>query len=398
MVETGHGTRMTLGLGLRLAVALAAVAAAHDIPYASDACPSALQLVRKRPLKTAIATLWIEEAPKAPHRALLPRSFREAALARLDAFLCAVRAVTDLPVIAGTAHVDAAGQAAICDAPRRVGALNLTAVDTRTVFRPVYDPAAARREKMWFNLSTNRAPQARTDGWKTRYKFVLFNCTRWAAQFVYLDLDVVLLADPTRAAARWARPPLVAAFECSYRGYIGMHGSVIVFRTDGAASAALFAKSAAHDYLVFTNGDQDIQDAYWCPHITALPATSARSACATKARLDAPFRWRYAGETAPVFLSGPAMTGRDGVPHIHDAYVRRGRCADVARKAGVAATACACLRPDRESFRRRRVAAEPGRRLSVYGRCHAFAAAAAPDLSAADYRARERGLFQGRRF
>ncbi|KAK7250259.1 GDSL-like lipase/acylhydrolase [Aureococcus anophagefferens] len=326
-----------------LVLARLVTATAHDVPYVSGACEASVQLVKRAPLRVAIATLWIDE-PADDGRRLLPRAFRRAALARISAFLCAVRAATEMPVLVGTSNADVEAQRRICDPARRVGVLNLTAVDTKAVFRPVYAVDEASTRKMWFNLTTNQAPQARTDGWKTRYKFILFNCTRWADQFVYLDLDVVLLADPHRVAKRWARFPLVSAFECAHRGYVGMHGSVIVFRTDAAVSRALFSKSLTHDYLVYTNGDQDIMDAYWCPSISALPDTRRYAGCEIKARLDTSFALTYDGPAAPVFLSDPTMTGPAGVPHIHDAYVKRETCADYAVEIGVSRAPCQCLR------------------------------------------------------
>lgn len=384
---------------MRAVVALLALSkiCAQLPPYVSESCESSLQLVRKRRMETAIATLWIEE-PIKPHRRLLPRAFRNAALERLEAFLCAVRAVSSLPVLVGVANVDAGGQASICDPARDVGVLNLTAVDTRAVFRPVYDVEEATREKMWFNLTTpdgvaNHEPQRRTDGWKTRFKFALFNCTRWAAQIVYLDLDVVLLADPAPAARRWARKPLVSAYECSYRSYVGMHASVFVFNTDAGISQQLFAKSLEHDYLVYTNGDQDVMEAFWCSYVTALPGTAGRSPCAVKARHDAPFKRTFQGAVQPVFISGATMTGADGIAHIHDAYVRRGRCVEVAARAGVSAGACACLRPDKD--RRALVSEDRRRRLSVYGQCRQFANEAAPGLSKEAYLSRERDALYG---
>ncbi|KAH8047451.1 GDSL-like Lipase/Acylhydrolase [Aureococcus anophagefferens] len=313
-----------------------------------------VQLVKRAPLRVAIATLWIDE-PADDGRRLLPRAFRRAALARISAFLCAVRAATEMPVLVGTSNADVEAQRRICDPSRRVGVLNLTAVDTKAVFRPVYAVDEASTRKMWFNLTTNQAPQARTDGWKTRYKFILFNCTRWADQFVYLDLDVVLLADPHRVAKRWAR--------------------VIVFRTDAAVSRALFSKSLTHDYLVYTNGDQDIMDAYWCPSISALPDTRRYAGCEIKARLDTSFALTYDGPAAPVFLSDPTMTGPAGVPHIHDAYAKRETCADYAVEIGVSRAPCQCLRSSAPSVAARR------RLDAAFGYCLPFVREAYPGLT-----------------
>ena len=372
-----------------LVVASLVMAAAHDVPYVSGACEEAVQLVKRAPLRTAIATLWIDE-PGGDRRLLLPRTFRRAAMSKISAFLCAVRAVTQMPVLVGTSNTDFGTQERICDASRRVGVLNLTAADTKAVFKPVYSVEEASKRKMWFNLTTNQAPQARTDGWKTRYKFVLFNATRWADQFVYLDLDVVLLADPHRIAKRWERFPLVSAFECSHRGYIGMHGSAIVFRTNARVSLALFEKSRTHDYMVYTNGDQDVMDAFWCPSISALPDTRRYAGCEVKRRLDKRFELIYDGPTKPVFLSDPTMRGLAGVPHIHDSYVKREKCADVAKQIGVSRAACDCLRSSTPSAK---VAAR--RRLNAaFGACLPFVDEVYPGLTKPEYFAEERHVLQ----
>ena len=378
---------MLVGRVVALLLARLVTATAHDVPYVSGACEQSVQLVKRAPLRVAIATLWIDE-PADDGRRLLPRAFRRAALARISAFLCAVRAATEMPVLVGTSNADVEAQRRICDPARRVGVLNLTAVDTKAVFRPVYAVDEASTRKMWFNLTTNQAPQARTDGWKTRYKFILFNCTRWADQFVYLDLDVVLLADPHRVAKRWERFPLVSAFECAHRGYVGMHGSVIVFRTDATVSRALFEKSLTHDYLVYTNGDQDIMDAYWCPSISALPDTRRYAGCEIKARLDTSFALTYAGPAAPVFLSDPTMTGPAGVPHIHDAYAKRETCADYAVEIGVSRAPCQCLRSSAPSVAARR------RLDAAFGYCLPFVREAYPGLTKPAYFAEERHVLK----
>ncbi|KAJ1459014.1 hypothetical protein M885DRAFT_435802, partial [Pelagophyceae sp. CCMP2097] len=272
-------------------------ASAHDLPYVSPECPRSARLLRAGPVKTAIITLWIEEQPH--DRLLLPRDFRISAQARLSAFACAVRAVTDQPAFAALANVSPAFQRAACDAKLHV--LDVSDFDTKPFWLPV-TPEKALREKMWFNHTTNDPPQARTDGWKTRYKFLLFNLTRIAHQFVYLDLDVVLLADPMPFAKTHSARPLVSAFECGKRGYVGMHASVMLFRPDAEVFRQLFQKSKTHDYLANTNGDQDIQESFWCPTIAGLPKAEKWGACETKARLDAPFSLRFQGPTRPLFL------------------------------------------------------------------------------------------------
>lgn len=330
--------------------------------FRNAACPRTLAAAVKGGI--AVMTMWIDEAYVGRARSLLPRAFRASAVARVTAWACAARATTHLPLFILTANLASKTQTELCTLGLNV--IDATQFHTQTFFHPMFDLT----NTSWRDVVA-RKPQPRTDGWKTAYKFMLWNLTVFD-RIVYYDLDVIILADPLAFVNRSARWPFVTSVECGRRGYIGLNSHLMLLKPNSTIFDTLIAKSALSDYAVATNTEQDVLEAYWCPYISAIPITrDTLGVCATVTSVvGRSFTHMYDGSPA-LFLSSRRIA-MEHAPHIHDAYITTVSCRKWVSQLTVHASvlACSCL-PDRQSS-----GSKPSyysrRRLNEYGKCEAL--------------------------
>lgn len=328
------------------------VAAASLDVFRNEVCPETYTMAARS--RVAVATMWIDEPRR---RRLLPKSFRHTAIQRATAWACAARATTKLPLFILTANVHPTAQAKLCRAG--LGVVDATRFDTARFF-----PAAN-------SSSLVSSPQQRTDGWKTAYKFLFWNLTA-LERIVYYDLDVIVLGDPARLAARHPDRAFVASVECGNRGYVGLNSHLLLLEPSTAVFETLVRKAARGDYATVTNTEQDVLEAYWCPFISEWPETRhTLGVCAVaKLRFGHTFESTYADRSRPpIFVSAKSLA-TDVAPHVHDAYATAASCrAWVAHLADPPdGTGCNCL----PSLPAKLYPPPRRRRLNVYGKCEAL--------------------------
>jgi len=332
----------------------------------------------------AIFTLWVgDQGGGGRERRLLPRHFRRDVREKIALFGCAARATTRVPVFALVANASRDETQSFCDAGASVVETSARGPPFRAVFE---EEAFARR--LWFNL-TGVPPQRRTDGAKTVHKFLLWTLTSFET-ILYLDLDVLLLADPAPFLLRRREASFVAAIECGSRGYAGLNAHAFVLKPDPLVFDALVAKTEALDYLVYTNTEQDVLDAFFCPEVDNGLRLGV---CAIKERLTGePFDRTFSPKKRDTLFLGAHELADDLLPHVHDARLDFPRCQKhlsvVKTTTRASGAACACLRKDDDenekngspvfasSFAKKRHYERPRRRrrrrLARFGKCQAL--------------------------
>lgn len=348
---------------LVMSAALWHVAVSKDLAmFRNSACPKTQAAALNGGI--AVMTMWIDEAHVGQARSLLPRAFRASAVDRVTAWACAARATTHLPLFILTANLASNTQSDLCNLGLNV--IDATQFQPQKVFHPMFDLT----NTSWKDVVA-RKPQSRTDGWKTAYKFMLWNLTVFD-RIVYYDLDVILLGDPLAFVNRCARWPFVTSVECGTRGYIGLNSHLMLIKPNSTIFDTLIAKSATSDYAVVTNTEQDVLEAYWCPYISEIPGSrDTAGVCATAASVvGRPFKHTYDGSPA-LFLSSRRIS-MDYAPHIHDAYITMVSCRKWVSQLTIRASAhpCSCL-ADTPSIVRKR-SHYSRRRLNEYGKCEAL--------------------------
>lgn len=314
---------------LAVVLLLFGVTDAEEVIDRSALCPTT---TAKTP--NAVFTMWIDDDYR---RRLLPREFRDRAVDRARVWACSARAASiSMPLYIISRFDD------LCDTFDQV--LDFSWFDTRSIFKAI------------------EGGQRRTDGWKTAYKFVLWNMTAFE-RILYYDLDTIVLSDPSPFVSS-ARQTFVAAVECGRRGYVGLNTHLMLLRPNKQIFTDLVKKSQQLDYAAVTNTEQDVLEAYWCPYISEFPRSIGIGTCAKHL-------FNLTTHSSALFLSAKKIAF-DYAPHIHDARLDISTCEKWTDELGTDRAPCTCL-VDRKS---RDDSHEDGdihrRRLNNYGKCEAL--------------------------
>jgi len=137
----------------------------------------------------------------------------------------------------------------------------------RNTYRPVYTGEEARNEGRWWALDND--VQNRSDGWTTYFKFFAFNATLFDHVMVS-DLDVCFTETPDNVLANIPLgETFMASPERATRKYDGINSHLMIVKPSTETFNAILERAKSGEYIPYTNGDQDVLEFMYPPHLFA---------------------------------------------------------------------------------------------------------------------------------
>lgn len=188
--------------------------------------------------------------------------------------MCSLRKVgSKLPVHAITANVPQEQKDILTGMGVTIHDVTLSIPILQKAYKPIYSREQARREsRAWI---AGQTAQGRKDGFATYAKFFAFNLTDFYDVFFHVDTDVSWINNPdglfSGEGLRFLQKNYFMAMpsDGGRSSGLGFSSSGFISWSSNRIFSDLMRKASIGDYLVFTNGEQEVLEWYYAiPNVT----------------------------------------------------------------------------------------------------------------------------------